>query len=203
MIHAMRYGHVYDNPSLYYQQAAGTPPPLDMVTKTLYYISRLMISRRNQRADIPTTDNIRNTEDPDGDDWALLSQVAQTFRSLADTFMDQIGLHRAQATVLCRLFVQDGLTQSEIAEQLAVQGATVTTMLQRMEEADLVARRRDPDDNRLVRVYLTDAGRRLERDINAQFTKVEEATFAGLSPQDRVALRRMLQQMLRNMNGEG
>jgi DNA-binding MarR family transcriptional regulator len=154
-------------------------------------------------ADTPATDHIRDTEDPNSDDWALLSQVAQTFRSLADTFMDQIGLHRAQATVLCRLFVQNGLTQSEIAEQLAVQGATVTTMLQRMEEADLVARRRDPDDNRLVRVYLTDAGRRLERDINAQFTKVEEATFAGLSPQDRVALRRLLQQMLRNMNGEG
>jgi DNA-binding MarR family transcriptional regulator len=153
-------------------------------------------------AETPTTDDIKDTEDSNSDDWALLSQVAQTFRSLADAFMDQIGLHRAQATVLCRLFVQDGLTQSEIAEQLGVQGATVTTMLQRMEEARLVARRRDPDDNRLVRVYLTDAGRRLERDINAQFTKVEEATFAGLSPQDRVALRRMLHQMLRNMNGE-
>jgi DNA-binding MarR family transcriptional regulator len=137
------------------------------------------------------------------DDWALLAQVAQTYRSLADAFMDQIGLHRAQAILLCRLFVQDGLTQSEIAEQLAVQGATVTMMLQRMEEASLVTRRRDPADNRLVRVYLTEAGRRLERDITTQFTKVEEATFAGLSAQDRLALRRMLQQMLRNMNGEG
>ena len=143
------------------------------------------------------------SESPSGDDWALLTQVAQTFRSLSDTFMDQIGLHRAQATLLCQLFAENGLTQLEIAEQLAVQGATVTTMLQRMEEAGLVTRRRDPDDNRLVRVYLTDAGRRLERDINAQFMRVEEATFAGLSPEDRVALRRMLRQMLRNMNGEG
>jgi len=143
------------------------------------------------------------TGNPNSDDWALLAQVAQAYRSLSDTFMDQIGLHRAQATLLCRLFVQDGLTQSEIAEQLAVQGATVTTMLQRMEEAGLVARRRDPEDNRLMRVYLTDAGRLLERDINAQFTKVEEATFAGIGPQDRIALRWMLQRMLQNMTGEG
>jgi DNA-binding MarR family transcriptional regulator len=148
----------------------------------------------------PTTSESGSAGD---DDWALLTQVAQTFRSLSDTFMDQIGLHRAQATVLCRLFVQDGLSQSEIAEQLAVQGATVTTMLQRMEEASLVTRHRDPNDNRLVRVYLTDAGRRLERDINAQFMRVEAATFAGLSPEDRGALRRMLRQMLRNMNGAG
>jgi len=154
-------------------------------------------------ADTSSTQPGRGVGTANGDDWALLSQVAQTFRSLADTFMDQIGLHRAQAIVLCRLFVQDGLTQSEIAEQLGVQGATVTTMLQRMEEAGLVARRRDSDDNRLVRVYLTETGRRQERAINAQFMKVEEATFAGLSPQDRVSLRRMLKQMLRNMNGEG
>jgi DNA-binding MarR family transcriptional regulator len=139
---------------------------------------------------------------PRDDDWALLAQVAQAYRSLSDTFMDQIGLHRAQATLLCQLFAQDGLTQSAIADQLAVQGATVTNTLQRMEQAGLVARHRDPDDNRLVRVYLTEAGRRLERDINAQFTKVEEAIFAGLSPQDRTALRHMLRQILRNMNGE-
>ena len=49
--------------------------------------------------------------------------------------INQIGTHRAQATLLCRLFVQDGMTQSEIGEQLAVQGATVINLLQRMDEA--------------------------------------------------------------------
>src|SRR6476619_4567894 len=113
-------------------------------------------------------------------DWELLAQVAQAYRSLSDSFMDQIGLHRAQATLLCRLFDHDGMTQSEIAEQLSVQGATITNMLQRMEETGLVTRRRDRDDNRLVRVYLTDAGRKQERAITDQFMKVEEAIFEGL-----------------------
>jgi MarR family transcriptional regulator, organic hydroperoxide resistance regulator len=137
------------------------------------------------------------------DDWALLSQVAQAYRSLLDGYMDRIGLSRAQATLLCRLLEQDGMSQSEIAEQLAVQGATITNMLQRMEEASLVTRRRDPDDNRLVRVYLAEAGRRLEREMAEQSAKVEEAVFAGLSAEERKAFRRMLQQLLRNMTGEG
>jgi MarR family transcriptional regulator, organic hydroperoxide resistance regulator len=136
------------------------------------------------------------------EDWELLAQVAQAYRSLSDTFMDQIGMHRAQATLLCRLFDHDGMTQSEIAEQLSVQGATVTNMLQRMDEAGLVTRRRDPEDNRLVRVYLTGTGRRQERAITEQFMKVEEAIFDGLGPQDRTVLRRVLKQMLRNMNAE-
>jgi DNA-binding MarR family transcriptional regulator len=134
------------------------------------------------------------------EDWELLAHVAQAYRSLSDAFMDRIGMHRAQATLLCRLFVHDGMTQSEIAEQLSVQGATVTNMLQRMEEAGLVARRRDPEDNRLVRVYLTDTGREQERAITEQFTKVEEAIFEGLDPEERVVLRQVLRKMLRNMN---
>jgi DNA-binding MarR family transcriptional regulator len=114
--------------------------------------------------------------------------------------MDQIGLHRAQATLLCRLFDHDGMTQSEIAEQLSVQGATITNILQRMEETGLVTRRRDRDDNRLMRVYLTDAGRKQERAITDQFMKVEEAIFEGLGQQERIVLRRILKQMLQNMN---
>jgi DNA-binding MarR family transcriptional regulator len=134
------------------------------------------------------------------DDWLLLGQVSQVYRSLADSFMDQIDMHRAQAFLLCSLFRQDGMTQSEIAEQLSVQGATITNMLQRMEESGLVIRRRDPDDNRLVRVYLTDGGRQKEREINQQFASLEEKIFAGISPEDRSRLRELMFQLLRNMD---
>ncbi len=133
------------------------------------------------------------------EDWALLAQFCQAYRSLFAAFMDEIAVHRAQSTVLCKLFAQDGLTQSEIAQQLCVQGATVTDMLQRMEETNLITRRRDPDDNRLVRVYLTDAGREKERFIIEQFMKLESAVFANFSDDERAALRQFLNRALRNM----
>jgi DNA-binding MarR family transcriptional regulator len=78
-------------------------------------------------------------------DWELLAQVCQAYRSLSEAFIDRIGMHRAQAKVLCRLYVEEGMTQSEIGDQLAVQGPTVTNLLQRMEESGLVTRRRDSD----------------------------------------------------------
>ena len=133
------------------------------------------------------------------DDWELLAQVSQTYRALSDDFINRIAMHRAQAGLLCRLFANDGITQSEIAEQLAVQGATVTNILQRMEEAGLVTRRRDLDDNRLVRVFLTDAGRQKERAITEQFVQLESAVFDGISEPERAQLRRLLRQMLDNM----
>lgn len=137
------------------------------------------------------------------EDWELLAQVCQAYRSSSDAFMDQIAMHRAQATLLCRLFVRDGMTQSEIAEQLSVRGATVTNMLQRMEEAGLVTRCRDSEDNRLVRVYLTDAGREKERAITDQFLKLESAIFEGISEEDRTLFRRILNQLLHNMGADG
>ena len=142
------------------------------------------------------------TDEDNFGDWALLAQVCQAYRALSDAFMDQIAMHRAQAGLLCRLFVQDGMTQSDIAEQLSVQGATITNMLQRMEETGLVTRRRDDEDNRLVRVNLTEAGREREREITQQFLKLERAVFEGISDSDRVMLRQLLNQMLHNMSSK-
>lgn len=133
------------------------------------------------------------------EDWELLAHFAQAYRTLSDSFMDQITMHRAQATALCKLYIQDGMTQSEIAQQLGVQGATVTDMLQRMEEHSLVTRRRDFDDNRLVRVYLTDEGREKERSITEQFLKLESHIFENFDEDERAQLRHFLTRMLTNI----
>ena len=134
------------------------------------------------------------------EDWELLAQICQAYRSLSDSLMDEVDVRRGQASVLCKLFAEDGVSQSEIAQQLSLQGATVTDMLQRMEEAGLVTRRRDPDDNRLVRVYLTEAGREKEQAIISQFKELENAVFSGFDASEQSLMRQMLNRMLTNMN---
>ena len=134
------------------------------------------------------------------EDWQLLAQFTQTYRTLSEAFMDRIGTHRAQAIVLYRLYAQDGMTQSEIAQQLAVQGATVTDILQRMEEAGFVSRRRDPEDNRLVRVYITELGREKKRFIMEQYFNLESAIFSGFKDSERAQLRQYLGRALVQMN---
>ncbi len=133
-------------------------------------------------------------------DWELLTQISQGYRHLSERLMEQIGMHRAPAFLLCRLYRQDGATQSELASQLSVQGASVTQVLQRMEEVGLVRRERDADDNRLVRVYLTEKGREQERSITEQFMKMQDAIFAGIAPRERAFLRQLLTQVHQNMS---
>lgn len=133
------------------------------------------------------------------DDWQLLAHFSQVFRTISDSFTEQVGIPRGQAAMLCVVVAQDGMTQSEIAEQLSVQGATVTNMLQRMEESGLVARRRDAHDNRLVRVHVTAAGLQKEQSINAQFASLQDLIFRGISDLQRAELRRILQQLIANI----
>jgi DNA-binding MarR family transcriptional regulator len=137
------------------------------------------------------------------DDWELLAQVSQVFRSISDAFTDEVDMHRGQAVLLCTVRKQDGMTQSEIAEMLSIQGATVTNMLQRMEEAGMIIRRRDPEDNRLVRVYTTEAGRQKEQELQEQFLAMQQIIFKGISADERITLRRLLLQMLNNMSEQG
>lgn len=136
-------------------------------------------------------------------DWQLLSQISQAFRSVSDTFTDEVDMHRGQAILLCAVCKLDGMTQSELAERLSVQGATVTNMLQRLEETGLVLRRRDADDNRLVRVYITDPGRAKEQELTEQFHAMQETIFKNISNDERVELRRLLQQVLANLSAHG
>lgn len=138
----------------------------------------------------------------DLDDWTLLSQVSQVFRTISDAYTEEVDIPRGQAALLCVVAKQDGLTQSEIAEALSVQGATVSSMLGRLEKAGMVIRRRDPEDNRLVRVYLTDAGLQKERAINAQFGALQEQIFKGISDAERGLLREWLRRIVTNIGEE-
>ena len=133
------------------------------------------------------------------DDWRLLAQFSQIFRTVSDAFAEQVDVPRGQAMVLCVVAKQEGMTQSEIADALSVQGATVTSTLQRLEEAGLVVRHRDPDDNRLVRVSLTELGIQKEHSLNAQFATLQELILKGISEEERAMLRQQIQHIIANM----
>jgi MarR family transcriptional regulator, organic hydroperoxide resistance regulator len=110
------------------------------------------------------------------------------------------GVHEGQQFVLRRLWRQDGLSPGEIAKQLGLATPTVTRAANRMEAAGLLRREPHPTDRRLVRLYLTDRARDLEKIIDAEMHQVTERALAGLSPAERGNLVRALARMHRNLS---
>ncbi|CAG7647387.1 MarR family winged helix-turn-helix transcriptional regulator [Actinacidiphila bryophytorum] len=118
----------------------------------------------------------------------LHSRTTKVLRALADEAMRANGLHYGQHHLLAALWEQDGRTPGEVAAKLHVTTPTVVKMADRMTASGLLVRRRDERDNRLVRLWLTDAGRALREPVEAGRRDLEEKVTAELTDDERAAL---------------
>ena len=132
----------------------------------------------------------------------ILAHVCKLHRQRADVLLNEIGLHVGQEMILCALWENEGVTQTELAECLLVQPATVTNALRRMERKGLVFRREDPDDQRVSRVFVTEEGRNLRAAVEEQWSRLEEESFGGLSVEDRALLHRLLHRVHSRLAGD-
>ena len=87
--------------------------------------------------------------------------VSHAFSRAYRQFLDPLGLTYPQYVVLLVLWEQDNLTVKSIGEQLFLDSGTLTPLLKRLESAGLIRRKRDREDERQVRILLSDAGRAL------------------------------------------
>jgi DNA-binding MarR family transcriptional regulator len=129
----------------------------------------------------------------------LMVQICKAHRNKAQELLGAIGLHVGQEMLLMQLGIGDGLTQSELAEEICVQPATLTRSLDRLSRSGLVERRVDAVDQRVSRVYLTEAGRALGQSIEQVWDELEALSFAKLTGEERVLLRRLLLQVYANV----
>jgi DNA-binding MarR family transcriptional regulator len=86
--------------------------------------------------------------------YATSMAVNRTYKPL----LDRLGITYPQYLVLLALWEEDKRTVGTIALRLGLESSTVTPLVKRLEAAGLVARRRDPADERQVIVRLTERG---------------------------------------------
>ena len=135
----------------------------------------------------------------------LVAQVCHLHHMRVHQLLEEIGLYRGQPPVLFALWEREGQTQSELAARLGNTPATVTRTLQRMEKAGFIARRPDPKDQRVTRVYVTEAGWAVETRLKAIKERMEQEVFGGFTPPESQAFRACLRQTalrLRALTGE-
>lgn len=89
--------------------------------------------------------------------YGLLQSLTRRYRPL----LAEIGLTYPQYVTMLVLWRGDGLSVSELGDRLDLDSGTLTPLLKRLEAAGFVRRVRSSDDERVVRVHLTDRGRGL------------------------------------------
>ena len=108
-----------------------------------------------------------------------------------------LGLTYPQYLVMMVLWQRDGLTLSEIGEQLFLESPTLTPLLKRLQTAGLIERERSAVDERQVIISLTRKGRDLRAKAAEVMACIAEATH--LSPREIVGLRDQLLRLRSSM----
>jgi DNA-binding MarR family transcriptional regulator len=135
------------------------------------------------------------------------------FKSVGQAFRQQI-LQQMRAEGITEVFPgavplilhlgdEDGLTMSELARRCGLESSTLTPLMDELERYGLAARARDPDDRRVVRLYLTESGRTLEPRLRGLLMRLQEVALIGVSEEELATLHQVLERMAANLNNLG
>lgn len=126
-----------------------------------------------------------------------LYAAARSVTNLYTPHLKPLGLTYTQYLVLLVLWERDGITVGEICEKLMLDNGTLSPLLKKMEQAGYVARTRSHEDERVVVISLTEAGKALQK--QAQDIPRQVGSCIRLSPEKAQTLYGLLYELLGNL----
>ena len=131
-----------------------------------------------------------------------LYAAARHVTGLYTPVLKPLGLTYTQYIVFLVLWEKDGQPVGEIGERLLLDNGTLSPLLKKMEQAGYVRRERSREDERVVVITLTEAGRALQE--KAKDVPAKVAGCIDLPPEKAQALYGLLYELLENQkNKEG
>jgi MarR family transcriptional regulator, transcriptional regulator for hemolysin len=132
-----------------------------------------------------------------------IGETAHALRKAFDRLAVGLGVTRAQWKVLFKLTRTPGLRQVELADMLDLEPITLCRIVDRLEEAGLVERTRDPEDRRAWRLHVTAKAQPLIDKLQAVGADLVEHAFAGIDGKDIQLTRQVLARIRENAGRTG
>src|SRR5215207_7444697 len=132
-----------------------------------------------------------------------LSIASRKLRTLFDARVRAKGLTLARARTLMHLARKDGMTQTELAEILEVEGPTLVRLLDGLEAQGLTERRPVERDRRAKQIALTEAGRTLAAEVTRLADNLREEVLAGVPEADLLGATGILRAMTEKIAAAG
>jgi DNA-binding MarR family transcriptional regulator len=125
----------------------------------------------------------------------LLGKAYQKAHSAFKKKLARFGVTPVQQLILEVLWEAEKLSPAEISERIAMDGATLTGVLDRMAEAALILKEENPSDRRSVHVSLTARARGLREPLAEERKALNEEFLRVLSLEEQLLLKRMLKDL--------
>ena len=125
----------------------------------------------------------------------ILTRAQQVVHQHFRTQLEVLDVTPVQYAVLDTLWKEDNLTPSQIAGSISLDSSTVTGILDRLENKNLVKRMPDPTDRRAVRVTLTNNGRELEEPLMKIIAECNQTVMKVFTLDEQEVLIKILQRL--------
>ena len=134
----------------------------------------------------------RQLDEANQDVDPILVPVGLAFKKMLKAFEWDTGVSPGKYFVLRMLARKDGISQGEVWNRFEVDPSRITRLAKSLEKEGLVRRERDLADNRVVRMYLTEEGRRMIDEFSGRHERFERRVREAVSEEDLGELQRIL-----------
>ena len=88
--------------------------------------------------------------------------------------------------------MEDGQSAGDIGKKLVLDGATLSGVLERLTAGDWITKEPDPDDKRILRIFLTDKCKTLRPKLSEERNQANDEIMHKLSLEEKILLKRLL-----------
>ena len=133
----------------------------------------------------------------------LISRIKQISGRIFEKLLVRAGVdafNGAQGRILYVLWQEDGVPIVTLSQKTGLAKTTLTSMLDRMEKANLIVRLFDKENRRQIRIALTEKARGLSAEYEKVSLEMNEIYYSGFSDDEIVTLEDTLRRILNNLD---
>ncbi|GGO07498.1 MarR family winged helix-turn-helix transcriptional regulator [Saccharibacillus kuerlensis] len=128
-----------------------------------------------------------------------LDKISSKMRRDYSESLRELNLYVGQDNLLSRLWSGDGITQMQLCDHLKCEPPTVTNMVRSLEQNGFIYRKKDTQDARVMRIYLTDKGKDLEEPVSFKWKQQQNKLLHSISTEERLILRDLMLRLEKNL----
>ena len=135
----------------------------------------------------------------------LITQIKQISGRLFEKLLADAGVEEfngAQGRIIYILWQKDNIPIIELSNKTGLAKTSLTSMLERMENANLIVRIPDKSDKRKICLSITEDARKLSDEYDRVSRQMNEIYYAGFSDDEIVTFEKNLQRILSNLTNK-
>jgi DNA-binding MarR family transcriptional regulator len=132
----------------------------------------------------------------------LIAQLARGTRRRIEQAVAPLGLRPRELLALQHLRDRGPSAQQTLVELLSVDATNLVAVLNSLEDAGLIGRRRDRADRRRAIIELSPRGARLLADLDRAFRQIDDEVLATLTASERATLNGLLAQAVEHISAD-